>query len=136
MSRVIYHIFMALKQTSKIMGEVTYSWNRYIKIVEGLLVRIIQKKKAEKHPGGKEEDRMNETHGLSSRSDRDIEIDVDSNFFTAEVVPTIHQTMMSNVKIESTALFNLVLSLKLALAYGSINPDEYHFILSQLISLK
>ena len=79
---------------------------------------------------------MNETHGLSSRSGRDIEFDIDSEFFTAELVPTIHQTMMSNVKIESTAFFNLVLSLKLALTYGSINLDEYHFILSQLVSLK
>ena len=112
------------------MGEVTYSWDRYIKIVEGLLVRIIQKKKAEGDSGTREGARMNETAGLSSRDDRDIEINVDSEFFTNLLMPTIHQTMMSNVKIESTALFNLVLSLKLALAYGSIVLEEYNFILS------
>jgi hypothetical protein len=38
---------MSLKQTSKIMGEITYSWNQYIKIVEMILQRLIAKKKRE-----------------------------------------------------------------------------------------
>ena len=43
---------------------------------------------------------------------------------------------MSNVKIESKSFFNLVLSLRFALLYGSVSLDEYQFILNQLIKLK
>ena len=67
---------------------------------------------------------------------RDVEIEIDSKFFTEELVPAIHQTMMSNVKIESYTFFNLILSLKLATQYGSISLDEYHYIVNQLITLK
>ena len=116
---MIYQIYMALKQTSKIMGEITYSWNQYIKIVEMILQRIIEKKKIEKANLTKntdEEDMMRDSLNSTVYATlRDIEIDVDSKFFTSEVVPMIHQTMMSNVKIESYTFFNLILSLKLGL---------------------
>ena len=109
---------MALKQTSKIMGEITYSWNQYIKIVELILQKIIEKKKIEKAnltKNADEEDMRDSLNSTVYATLRDIEIEVDSKFFTAEVVPMIHQTMMSNVKIESYTFFNLVLSLRLGL---------------------
>lgn len=42
----------------------------------------------------------------------------------------IHKVMMSNVKIESKDFFNFVLSMRIALLYGSITTDENNFILS------
>lgn len=44
--------------------------------------------------------------------------------------------MMSNVKIESKSFFNLVLSLRIGLLYGSITIEEFQFILNQMILLK
>ena len=42
---MIFNIYMSLKQVSKIMSEVTYSWTQFIKIIELLIVRLIKKKK-------------------------------------------------------------------------------------------
>ena len=64
-----------------------------------------------------------------------MELEITQEFFAKEALPKIHKVMMSNVKIESKSFFNLVLSLRLALLYGSINLDEYQFILNQLIKL-
>lgn len=37
MARVFYQMYIALKITSKIMNEVTYSWRQYLKILEFVL---------------------------------------------------------------------------------------------------
>ena len=54
-----------------------------------------------------------------------MELEITQEFFSKEALPKIHKVMMSNVKIESKSFFNLILSLRLALLYGSINLDEY-----------
>lgn len=54
-----------------------------------------------------------------------MELEITQDFFTKEALPKIHKVMMSNVKIESKSFFNLVLSLRLALLYGSITIEEY-----------
>ena len=47
-SKVIYQIFMALKHTSKIMNETTYSWKQFSKIVEDIMKNIVSKAKIHK----------------------------------------------------------------------------------------
>ena len=44
-SKVIYNIFISMKHVSKILNEVTYSWNQFIKIVDMITCKIIAKKK-------------------------------------------------------------------------------------------
>ena len=44
-SKVIYNIFISMKHVSKILNEVTYSWNLFIKIVDMITCKIISKKK-------------------------------------------------------------------------------------------
>ena len=44
-SKVIYNIFISMKHVSKILNEVTYSWNQFIKIVDMITCKIISKKK-------------------------------------------------------------------------------------------
>ena len=79
---------------------------------------------------------LDSLYSAANTTMQDIEIEIGPKFFISELVPINHQTMMSNVKIESYTFFNLILSLKLALSYGSISLDEYHYIVNQLITLK
>ena len=44
-TKVIYNIFIAMKLVSKIMNEITYSWNQFIKIVDMVTAKVIMKKK-------------------------------------------------------------------------------------------
>ena len=135
-SKVIMQIYLALKQTSKIMNETTYSWKQFAEIVDKIILRVVSKKRvlqAGRRTGNSNVESASE-HRSESRTDIDIEINED--FFVKELIPQIHLTMMSNVKIESKSFFNFVLSLRLALLYGSVTLDEYQFILNQLIKLK
>ena len=45
---------------------------------------------------------------------KDIEIEIDNKFFTNELLPTIHKTIMSNVKIETVSFLNLIISMRLS----------------------
>ena len=60
----------------------------------------------------------------------DIELEIDSRFFTDELLPLINQTMMSNVKVESVSFYNLVLALRISHSYGTITLEEMNFIIS------
>jgi len=66
----------------------------------------------------------------------ELELEIDQDFFSKEVLPVVHRVMMSNVKIESKSFLNLVFSLRLGLLYNSLTIEEHHFILNQLILLK
>ena len=44
-SRIIYQIYIALKLTSKIMSEVTYSWSQYLKIISQICQKVVSKLK-------------------------------------------------------------------------------------------
>jgi hypothetical protein len=70
------------------------------------------------------------------RKQSEMEVEIDSDFFSKEVLPVIHRVMMSNVKIDSKSFFNLVFSLRLGLLYNSLTIEEFHFILNQLILQK
>ena len=59
------------------------------------------------------------------RRQSEVELEIDSDFFSKKVIPVIHKVMMSNVKIESKSFFNFVLALRLALLYNSISVDEH-----------
>lgn len=126
-AKVIMQIYMALKQTSKIMNETTYSWRQFTEIVDKIINRVISKVKVQQ--AGRKTSHSNADSTSDQRSDArkeaEIGIEIDQDFFVKQLIPQVHQAMMSNVKIESKSFFNLVLSLRLALLYGSIALDEY-----------
>ena len=72
-----------------------------------------------------------QTNPMKQQSE--VELEIDSNFFSGQVLPKIHKVMMSNVKIDSKNFFNFVLSLRLALMYNSMTIEEHNHILNQLI---
>lgn len=127
-SKVIFQIYMALKYTSKIMNETTYSWKQFTKICDKIIVNIISKAKVSKvgraSSGFGEED-GSEMHSSMRRKQSEVEIEIDNEFFSKRVIPVIHKVMMSNVKIESKSFFNFVLALRFALLYNSISFDEH-----------
>lgn len=96
------------------MSEVTYSWSSFSKIVGALVKKLVVKlteKAMKKQQAAKEDGRA---------STLSLEVEIDSTFFREKLMPTIHQTFASNVKVESVAFFNLVFSFRLALMHGSV----------------
>lgn len=125
-------IYLALKQTSKIMNETTYSWKQFAEIVDKIILRVVSKKRvlqAGRRTGNSNAESASE-YRSASRNETDVDVEINEDFFVKELIPQIHLTMMSNVKIESKSFFNFVLSLRLALLYGSVTLDEYQFILN------
>ena len=128
-AKVIFNIYMSLKQVSKIMNEVTYSWNQFIKIIDLLIARLITKKK-EAAAGRNSQMSIKDSMASSvTIAHPDIELEIDSRFFTDELLPLINRTMMSNVKVDSVSFYTLVLSLRLSQSYGSITLEEMNFII-------
>ena len=42
-ARIIYQIYIALKVTPKVMNEVTYSWNQFLKLFDSLMKSVVGK---------------------------------------------------------------------------------------------
>ena len=126
-ARVIFQIYMALKFTSKIMNETTYSWRQFTHIVDQITNSAIAKKKISK-AGRASSMSLAESQtemSVERRQLSEMELEIDSEFFSKQVLPVIHRVMMSNVKIDSKNFFNLVFSLRLGLLYNSLTIEEY-----------
>ena len=126
-ARVIFQIYMALKFTSKIMNETTYSWRQFTHIVDQITNSVIAKKKISK-AGRASSMSIAESQtemSVERRQLSEMELEIDSEFFSKQVLPVIHRVMMSNVKIDSKNFFNLVFSLRLGLLYNSLTIEEY-----------
>ena len=124
-SKVIFQIFMALKYTSKIMNEATYSWKQFASICDKIVANVVAKlkvAKAGRESGLSQADSQSEHTG---RQRSEVELEIDGAFFSQRVLPIIHKVMMSNVKIESKSFFNFVLALRVGLLYNSITLDEH-----------
>ena len=134
-SRIIYQIFMSLKQTSKIMSETTYSWKQFCLICDRLILNIIHKAKIKKAGRASSLSAASVSDDQTQKTSN-IELEIDQEFFSTKVVPVIHQVMLSNIKIESKSFFNFILSMRIGLLYGSLTIEEYQYILNQLIKLK
>ena len=126
-ARVIFQIYMALKFTSKIMNETTYSWRQFTHIVDQITNSVIAKKKISK-AGRASSMSLAESQtemSVERRQLSEMELEIDSEFFSKQVLPVIHRVMMSNVKIDSKNFFNLVFSLRLGHLYNSLTIEEY-----------
>ena len=137
-SKVIFQIFMALKYTSKIMNETTYSWKQFTSICDKILTNIISKAKIATagRATSRSDDDENSDGASMRRKQSEVELEIDNDFFSKKVIPVIHKVMMSNVKVESKSFFNFVLSLRFALQYNSITIEEHQLMLDQLILLQ
>ena len=132
-SRIIYQLYMSLKVTSKIMNEVTYSWNQFAKVTEQLFRRLIDRIKIQK--AGTMQDQSMEREELSSKrsSMEPVDIEINNEFFSDRYLPLLHQTLMSNVKNDSKAILNFIISLRLSLMQEAITLEEYNLIMNLMI---
>lgn len=123
---------MALKITSKVMDEITYSWRQFLKIVEFVLDKAVNKLK--KHKLSK---LVKQTSGLDLDDPEEVkpeqvvnlDIEIGNDFFRDNLLPTTHKLLMSNVKLQNVCVFNLIIALRLALLFETINFKEYNFIM-------
>lgn len=117
------------------MNEVTYSWSQYLKITKQIFTRLISKIK--KKMAGVKQDESVQTSELSSKrsSMEPVDIEITSEFFSAKFLPLMHQTVMSNVKVGSKGILNLIISLRTALMHEVVTMEEHNLILNLLIQL-
>jgi hypothetical protein len=78
-SDVIYQIYMVLKLIGKQTNQLTYSWARFITLVDSLLAKLLDTVKQDKLRAIRAEDEA-----------QDIEVEIDNNFFKKRLVPLIH----------------------------------------------
>jgi len=87
-SRIIYQIFMALKQTSKIMSETTYTWKQFASICEKIIVNVINKTKIKKAGRASSLSAHSASDEISGqRHSSALELEIDQEFFSSRVVP-------------------------------------------------
>lgn len=123
---------MALKITSKVMDEITYSWRQFLKIVEFVLDKAVTKLKKHKlsklvkQTSGLD---LNDPDEVKPEQDVNLDIEIGNDFFRDNLLPTTHKLLMSNVKLQNVCVFNLIIALRLALLFETINFKEYNFIM-------
>ena len=121
-------MYLALKTVSKVVNEVTYSWDTFIRVLEQMVTKMVHKLKdnltkqiLEKRNSKIRVKGSQSSQISSSEDEEEDEIEIGERFFVNTMFPLMHQALMSNVKQESVPFYNLILSLNLALLYSSIN---------------
>ena len=98
---MLFQIFLALKLTSKIMNEVTYSWQQFMNIVEMVLVKMVNKMRKKELKKMKPESTIDFNDPLEAKPQTalHVEIEIGKEFFRERFLPMVHKTIMSNVKL-------------------------------------
>jgi len=77
-------MYLVLKLVGKQTSVITYSWSRYLIILDGLLHKLVENLKIESiKASGKDDDDLSE-----------VEIEIDNSFFKRKFVPLVHQTLI------------------------------------------
>ena len=64
-----------------------------------------------------------------------IDIEISSEFFSDNFLPLLHKAVMSNVKVGSKGVLNLIISLRISLMHELISLEEYNLLLTLIIAL-
>ena len=125
-SKIILNMYLSLKQLSKIMNEVTYSWKMFKEIIQQILKQIIKSLAS---------DALSKNKGKATKGRP--QVDIDLKFFQKSLIPKIHKTLVTSVRQDSSApLFNLIFSLRIALLQEKITIQESTYFYKQLLKLK
>ena len=106
-SYVIYLLYISLKQVGRLIGDVTYSWSSYLKIISM----------------------------ISSKTFRDVNLNkseteakplsIDEDFYSRELLPNVWSVIKSGVPQENLALLSLIFSLNVAVMRETITLDNF-----------
>jgi len=116
-SDVLFQIYLVLKLVGKQCRCVTYSWQRYLQVVDSLLLKLVDNLRFDAYQakkGDREDDEVSEA-----------EVEIDNSFFKRRFVPAVHQTMVASLASTDVPLFNFFLALRLAHTYKAISALEH-----------
>jgi len=99
-SSILVSMFKALKSHQKLTNELSYSWSRYLKIIDSIIKKLIRDKTSKKkhHDSDTEEAK---------------ELIIDSDFFRHSLIPSVYMIVVSGIHHSNISLYNLILSLQL-----------------------
>jgi hypothetical protein len=109
-----------------------------VNIVEMVLLKMVNKLKRAELKKLKPESQMDlhDPNEVKSQPVVNVEIEIGKEFFRERLLPMVHKTVMSNVKLQSVSVFNMIVALRFALMYEAVTLKEYQYILQQFIKLK
>ncbi len=94
-------------------------------MIELILGKLVYRLKVETY----QQIQQNKNRSAQDDSDQEnfdeVEIEIDNTFFKKKLMPQIHKSLMSSLKVTSLPIFNLVLALRLAQTYKSITAAEH-----------
>ena len=107
-------------------------------IVEMVLVKMVDKMRQKELKKMKPDSTfdLNDPEEAKPITVLNVEIEIGKEFFRERFLPLVHKTIMSNVKIQSVCVLNMILSLRFSLMYEAVSLKEYQYILQQFTKLK
>ena len=122
---------MALKQLSKLTGEVAYSWKAYLRILDLVVNKILRDLTLD-------HDRANRKKrgGVGEESKRAArEFTIEDDFFHSTVMPSLVATVCAGIRQENYPIFTLLFAFEIGIKKGTIEPKERAFFLKHFLVL-
>lgn len=110
---ITFLLYISLKQVGRLIGDVTYSWKNFIRIIRAICIKTMRDAKLSAEGEGKTQS-------------------ADEDFYSRELLPAIWSTIRASVPQENAPLLSLIFSLNLGVMRESITLDNFD-VFGQLI---
>lgn len=124
--------FVSLKQLSKLTGEVAYSWQAYLKILDLVIHKILRDLTLD-HERSSRKKRKPEDEEAKRATIR--EFTIEDEFFHSTVMPTLVATVCAGLRQENYPIFTLLFAFEIGIKKGTIEPKERAFFLKHFLVL-
>ncbi|CAG9319683.1 unnamed protein product [Blepharisma stoltei] len=112
-SEYILMIYLSLKQTGKITGDITYSWKTFKTIISMIVSKSMR-------------DAILEANEQSIESSKESsQVVIDDDFFNREIMPAIFNAIKNGIPQMHSCLFSLIFALKIAVKRSVISDMDF-----------
>jgi hypothetical protein len=149
-ANVISAMYLALKKLSQITGELTYTWDLFLSIIDEIMDKTLRELTAKLQAQAAQESNHKSSTSiiidsqgrLAVRSTKQlgkspssqggesadyVDFTLDEEFFSTQVIPQVHSVLTSSIKVQLVHLYNLILAIKLAYKKKEISEGEIEY---------
>ena len=143
-------MYLALKKLSQITGELTYTWDLFLSIIDEIMDKTLRELTAKLQAQAAQESNHKSSTSiiidsqgrLAVRSTKQlgkspssqggesadyVDFTLDEEFFSTQVIPQVHSVLTSSIKVQLVHLYNLILAIKLAYKKKEISEGEIEY---------
>lgn len=106
-SYIIYLLYISLKQVGRLIGDITYSWDNFLRILVFLCSKTFR------------------DVSMNRPETETKPLEVDEDFFTRELLPNIWNAIKSGVPQDNLPLLSLIFALNVGVMRESITLDNF-----------